>query len=105
MAMTFGEIRRKLRLFRYTTYVMRAQVNDHPLHKLGDFSITLGREAFEACEFGLSHVKTWMPELDEYQEVIPGKGQYVRSHMLYRLTKFQDREHFVFKGIPVFLEL
>lgn len=101
--MTFGQARRQIRRFRAVASTLRARVNGvRSLREMPE-SLTVGRSDFEALEFGLSHLKVWLPELDDEMEVIPGSGRFIRQNFLFTKTG-EKREHLMFKGIPVFYE-
>lgn len=100
--MTFGEKRRLLRMFRLVADSLRSLINSHGLRGLPS-EVTVSRPEYEALEFGLMHLKVWLPDLDEEQEVIPGSGRYVRMNSLFRKQGI-SRDHLLFKGIPIFYE-
>lgn len=99
MVATFGEKRRLLRRFRQVADRLRNEVNG--VRFVLPKSLSVSREDYEALEFGLSHLKVWVPELDDEMEVIPGKGRLMRQNFLFRLST-EPRQHLMFKYIPVF---
>lgn len=102
--MTFSEKRNKLRVFRRIAPLLRDRVNAHGFSTIGTFTLTLCLSDYEALEFGLSHLKIWIPELDDECEVIPGRGKFSRTNMLYARSDepHEPREHLIFKGTKVF---
>lgn len=103
--MTFGEKRRALRLLRASVDALRQhQMN---LFRLGgsqaakSATLHLPDDVFDAVQWALSCVKTWVPELDDQGDEIRGKGHWTRLNSLY--TDPQDnREHFMLKGSKVY---
>lgn len=101
--MTFGKKRQLLRLFRATATNLRGSLNAlGPRQRLELFVVT--REQYEALEFGLAHVKMWVPGLDDDPlGYIPGKSRFMRQNFLYRRAN-EPRDHLLFKGIKVFFD-
>ena len=99
--MTFGETRQLLRRFRGVAQTLRTEVNQGGLGHRPE-SLSVSREDFEALEFGLGHLKVWIPELDDEQEVIPGRGRFERMSFLFTKSN-EPRQNLMFKAIPVFL--
>lgn len=101
--MTFGEARRLLRRFRVVGDELRARVNAWGFRMPDGFTLSLPAQDFDALWFGMAHMKVWVPELDDEQEVIPGKGRYSRQNFHFVMPG-EPREHLRFKGVPVFRE-
>jgi hypothetical protein len=99
--MTFGETKRLLRRFRAIEASLRQSTNVRSMRDLPD-AFFVERGDYEALEFGLAHVKVWVPGLDDDAEgFLPGKSRWMRQNFLYRRANI-EREHVLFKGIPVF---
>lgn len=100
--MTFGETRQLLKRFRQTARFLRARIDaagiiaSYPL----SFALTVSVEDFEALEFGLSHLKVWVPALDDEQDVILGSGRMERQNFLFRRSGVEG-EHLMFKGVTI----
>ncbi len=97
--MTFGEKRVLLHRFHVLAAQLRAVVNARPRATF-DEPITVSRQDFDALQFGLAHMKVWVPELDEGAEVLPGKGRLVRSNFCFTLTGC-PQENLAFKGVAI----
>lgn len=99
--MTFGQKRHALRTFRKHVKAISALVNSYGFRDMPDgLAVTLPPREWDLVQFGLSHVKTWLPELDDEQEVIPGRGKFVRINSTFCRPRIKA-QHILIKNIPV----